>query len=190
MADKTGSQGQQIVEVAVGGLGVYGTPAGGVLTVQGGAMVNGEAVEIVVPPAPVFAQWLDFDSGNPAITGIWAALQIISNGSGIVVPRTPKIFKPLLAVAITAETTIWTPAAGKKFRLMGFVITQGTLTGNVTLRDNTAGTTILVIPASVVGNSLYVPLGNGILSAAANNVLTAQGAATETISGFVFGTEE
>ncbi len=33
-------------------------------------------------------------------------------------------------------------------------------------------------------------LGNGILSGAANNVLTATGASTETITGVVFGTEE
>lgn len=102
----------------------------------------------------------------------------------------PTVFKNLNAVTITSETTIWTPAAGKKFRLMGFVLTQGTATGNVTLKDNTAGTTILIIPATTLGQPLSMALGNGILSAAANNVLTATGVSTETISGFVYGTEE
>lgn len=104
--------------------------------------------------------------------------------------RTPKVFTSLNAVSVASEVTIWTPTAGKKFRLMGFCITQGTLAGNITLKDNTAGTTILIIPAAVVQTPLVVSLGNGILSAAANNVLTATGSATETISGFVYGTEE
>ena len=113
----------------------------------------------------------------------------VYDGSAFVPKRTPTVWKPFSATLITGETTIWTPGAGKKFRLMGFVITQGVLTGNVTLRDNTAGATILVIPATPVGQAPPFDLGNGILSAVANNVLTAQGVATETISGFVYGQE-
>jgi hypothetical protein len=110
----------------------------------------------------------------------------ISHGSPVV-----NVFKSVNALAITSEATVWTPASGKKFRLMGFVLTQGVLTGAVTLRDNTAGATILVIPPQTAGvSSPPANLGNGYLSAAANNVLTAQGAATETITGFFFGTEE
>lgn len=106
--------------------------------------------------------------------------------------RTPTTFKNFSDAAIGAgEVAIWTPAAGKKFRLMGYVVTQGVATGLVTLRDNTAGTTILTIPPHTIGVALAGPnMGNGILSAAANNVLTAQGVATETLSGYVFGTEE
>jgi hypothetical protein len=103
----------------------------------------------------------------------------------------PTIFKSLLAVDISSETTIWTPEAGKKFRLLGLVITQGTLTGDITLRDDTAGSTILVIPATPVGQPLAVSLGRvGLLSATADYVLTAEGESTETISGFIYGTEE
>src|SRR5258708_7046612 len=51
--------------------------------------------------------------------------------------RTPSVFKQLSAVVVTSETTIWTPTSGKKFRLMGFLLTQGVLTGAVTLKDNT-----------------------------------------------------
>lgn len=104
--------------------------------------------------------------------------------------RTPNVFKNLSAVVITNETTIWTPASGKKFRIMGVVLDQGVASGVVTLRDNTAGSTILLLPAEPVGTNTYFTIGNGILSAAANNVLTAQGVATETLTGFVFGTEE
>ena len=123
-------------------------------------------------------------------TNLPAISLVTPDGATYVAARTPSVFKSLAAVLITAQTTIWTPAAGKKFRLMGFVITQGVLAGNVTLKDNTGGTTILVIPSTPIGQPLSVPLGNGILSAAANNVLTATGSATETISGFVYGCEE
>lgn len=113
------------------------------------------------------------------------------NGSTWDRERTPNVFKTLSAVVITSETTIWTPAGGKKFRLMGFCLAQGVATGAVTLKDNTAGSTILIIPPNTIGvYMISPPMGNGILSAAANNVLTATGASTETLTGFVFGTEE
>lgn len=100
-------------------------------------------------------------------------------------------FINLNAVAVGTEATIWTPGAGKKFRLMGFVLTQGVITGTVLLKDNTAGSTILIIPPNTVAVVMpSVFIGNGILSAAANNVLTATGVATETLTGFLFGTEE
>lgn len=114
-----------------------------------------------------------------------------TGGTSGVQLRTPNVFKNLSAVVITAETTIWTPAAGKKFRLMGFMLTQGVLTGAITLKDNTAGATILIIPQTTIGVYIISPdMGNGILSAAANNVLTAIGATAETITGFIFGVEE
>jgi hypothetical protein len=101
------------------------------------------------------------------------------------------VFKPLNAVTITTETTIWTPQNGKRFRLLGFVITQGVATGNIVLKDGTGGTTILVIPANTIGVAVVSPpMGLGIPSVAVNNVLTATGASTETISGYAFGTEE
>jgi hypothetical protein len=103
--------------------------------------------------------------------------------------RTPVVFKPLNGVAVATETAIWTPAAGKRFRLMGFVL-AGSVAGNYVLRDNTAGTIILVVPSAAGAPVALPPLGNGILSAAANNVLTCTGPASSTLSGFVYGTEE
>lgn len=105
--------------------------------------------------------------------------------------RTPLVFKPLTAVSIATEATIWSPAAGTKFRIMGFLLTSGVVGGNVILKDNTAGTTILVIPFGAAAVPIFSSdMGNGILSATANNVLTATGTATQTLSGYVFGTEE
>ena len=105
-------------------------------------------------------------------------------------PRTPNVFKTFSLAASSAEQTIWTPTAGKKFRLMGFVLTINTLAATVTFRDNTAGTTIFVTAgpaASIVAPS---DLGNGILSAAANNRLTIQASAVSALVGTVWGTEE
>jgi len=99
------------------------------------------------------------------------------------------IFKPQSSVAIGAEATVWTPAAGKKFRFMGFSITSD-VSGNVTFRDNTAGTIIWVEPCLAGQPISSPPMGNGILSAAANNVLTATGPAASHLSGTLFGTEE
>ncbi|MGI8467733.1 MAG: hypothetical protein ACR2N3_04705 [Pyrinomonadaceae bacterium] len=128
----------------------------------------------------------DADTGS----GIFAFLQYQSNGAGnFDAVRTVKVFKPLTAVSIAAEAAVWTPAAGKKFRLMGGVITTS-VAGNITFKDNTAGTTIMVVPVTAGVPVVIPPMGNGILSAAANNVLTAIGPAASTFSGTLFGTEE
>lgn len=125
-----------------------------------------------------------------AANGPMAMAGMLFNGATFDRPRTPFVFKTLSAVVITSETTVWTPATGKKFRLMGFMLAQGVATGAVTFKDNTAGTTIFIMPAHTVGVGMVVHLGNGILSAAANNVLTATGVSTETLTGTIFGTEE
>jgi hypothetical protein len=119
------------------------------------------------------------------------ARNVLFNGATWERWRNPNVFKSPSAVVITSETTIWTPGAGKKFRLMGGVITQGVVTGAITFKDNTAGATIIIIPPNTIGVAIAFALGgNGFLSAAANNVLTATGASTETVTGFLFGCEE
>jgi len=115
------------------------------------------------------------------------------NGISIEALRTANKFISLAAVGIAAETTIWTPAAGRRFRLLGYQLTSGTVGGNVTLKDNTAGTTILQLPFGAAASTLSLPppgMGTGILSNAAGNVLTATGTATQTLSGFLIGVEE
>ena len=105
-------------------------------------------------------------------------------------PRTPVTFKTIAAVAVTAGTpvAIWTPTSGKKFRVMGFMLSLS-VAGSVILKDAT--TEILRTPLMAAGiGQASPPMGNGILSAAANNVLNADVSATGSVSGFVFGTEE
>jgi hypothetical protein len=126
---------------------------------------------------------------NPTASPV-GALDLVFNGSTWDRLRTPNVFKTLNAVSIATEATIWTPAAGKKFRLMGGLISVGTAAANVLIKDNTAGTTIAILPKTAVDVAFTFVLGNGVLSAAANNVLTATGVATTTISGVVWGTEE
>lgn len=144
-------------------------------------------------------------TAGPALAPIWSvsatavidqtgSLDTQFNGQAISRTRAPGKFIPLNAVAINAETTIWTPASGRKFRLMGYQLTALGAAGNVVLKDNTAGASLpIVLPFGAIGANLsvaYPGMGNGILSAAANNVLTATGAASQTLSGYLLGTEE
>lgn len=150
---------------------------------------------------PIAFHCINHTSG-PAVAPTWSmsgiaaldnsgALGTYFNGQTLSRVRLPSVFIPLNAVSIAAEATIWTPAAGRRFRLMGYVLESGTVGGNVLLKDNTGGTTKLVIPFGAAGSVIQSqPMGNGILSLAAGNVLTATGGATQTLSGYVFGTEE
>src|SRR5258708_38051796 len=82
--------------------------------------------------------------------------------------RTPFVFKTVNAVVITAVATLWTPAAGKRFRLVGFPLAQGVVTGTGTLADGGAGT--FIIPPNTIRPGIPPPaLGNRILSAAAQH---------------------
>lgn len=131
----------------------------------------------------------DAIANSSNITRIMASLMGF-DGTNWQRQRLANAFKPQDAVAVGTEATIWTPAAGKKFRLMGGVLAVATAAGAVKLRDNTAGTIIAVIPTLTLNDPVPFELDQGILSAVANNVLTAQGAATAVLHGIVFGTEE
>jgi len=74
------------------------------------------------------------------------------------------------ALADAGTTDVWTPAAGKKFRLLGLVV-GSSVAGRVALVEGAGNT--LVLPVRLLANqSLFLQIAaNGILSAAANNVL-------------------
>ena len=103
----------------------------------------------------------------------------------------PNVFKTVQASA-SGDTALWSPASGKSFRLMRFLVevppncilsARGVLT--IKLRDGTTdlnltfdvwlGQTAPVEGASTIPATLFssgwVDLGNGILSAAPNNAL-------------------
>jgi len=131
------------------------------------------------------------------------------NGNSFTRLRTPTVFKTV-ATAAAGNTALWTPALGKKFRIMRwrYTITDnatlaapGALT--VTLFDGAAGATgqadDVFVPALALNNngqlasSPWIDLGNGYLSAAANNVLNVNlsaALATGTVRVQVAGTEE
>jgi hypothetical protein len=123
--------------------------------------------------------------------------------------RSPNVYKYGSVVGGGgASFNIWTPAAGKKFRLMGFVIqlagnaTQAAA-GNFTLTLFDGATALpfamntdvpAAAPANTMDNQVNLPsMGNGFLSAAANNILSCTMSAAlvaGNASVMAFGTEE
>lgn len=98
-------------------------------------------------------------------------------------------FKFIAAVAIGTETTVWTPTtATLRFRLTGAVISVSA-NASIIFKDNTAGATIFQTPVLLANTPFILDLGEGMLSAAANNVLTATASAAANLTGTLFGRE-
>ena len=102
-------------------------------------------------------------------------------------------FKMIDAVAITAGTpaTVWTPASGKKVRLLGWILSSSAAAALEFQDSGSAGTVRLQSPllaAAGVHNSAH--LGEGYKLAAADNTLDLGVTANSTVSGMVFGVEE
>lgn len=107
-------------------------------------------------------------------------------GTATFLTRIPNIFKTAQATA-SGNTALWTPTSGKKFRLMRFMVqvtgnalTSGGAVITVSFQDSSSALNIAMdvfVPASTAFSngddfiSPWVDLGNGFLSAAANNVL-------------------
>jgi hypothetical protein len=135
----------------------------------------------------------DYTPAGAATHSADTTVQIVTLGSSgaLGLAYTPDVFVPFSALDISSEADVWVPTGGKAFRLLGFVITQNTLTGDILLNDGTGLATIFTVPATPVGQPLLIPLGaTGLLSGAIDRHLTATGVSTETISGAVWGVEE
>lgn len=141
-------------------------------------------------PEPMAGDRID-QSENSNINGHNAGYVLsiptyVGSSGNLLLGRTPDTFKTV-ATAANGNTALWTPAAGKKFRLMRYRID---VTGNaaaaaaavktISLFDGAAGATgqvhsVFVPGAALAAGALYtsgwIDLGNGYLSAAANNVL-------------------
>lgn len=134
---------------------------------------------------------------------------IYNNSTGnMEILRTVTTFKTVSGAA--SNTTIWTPATGKKFRLMGGVITipsnaaisGGGVVVTVSLFDGGNGIGIawdIFVPTSAVttttGDTIisFTLPGNGYLSSAINNALILNASATLTTSAIrasAWGCEE
>lgn len=101
----------------------------------------------------------------------------------------PNVWK-VVAVAVTAGVaqTVWTPAAGKKFRLMGYSLSC-TVATTMVLFDG--ATQVLRTGAVLAGTSIVSPpMGEGYASLAADNVLGIDVLNSGTVQGFVCGIEE
>ena len=183
----------QSVGGKVQGLGTAGSPLGGVVTVQGGLNGSGS-----LPGTP--GQNITGTPGTNQPTAYVLAAQMALNGGNYYYGsmdwlRTPAIFKTVAAVAVTAGTpvSIWTPAA-TRFRLMGGGLSLS-VAGSIIFKDGATGgsaTEIWRTPTLAAGQPYNIPenIGNGILSAAANNQLWIDVTASGTVMGGVFGTEE
>jgi len=142
-------------------------------------------------------------TNTAALTSI--AIQCVAlNTNTVQVVRTPTTFKSA-AANTAAATAIWTPAGGKKFRLLGGVITSASAAlaaaalTTLTLLDGAAAITLafdIWIPVAPVNTTpcIAFTLGpNGYLSSTADNVLNATLTAN-LLSGqirvTVWGTEE
>lgn len=105
--------------------------------------------------------------------------------------RIATISKDLSTVAIGSIATVWTPASGKKFRLMGGTISVSAAV-SVLFEDNVASATIFRTPKLLADTpyDFVVNGGQGKLSAVANNVLKATSSGAANIIGTLYGTEE
>lgn len=105
------------------------------------------------------------------------------------------IFKTINGVAIVAGTpaSVWTPATGKKFRLVGYHLGATVAAASVIFKEGAGHAAINlqtpVLTLSGPPDSLDL-LGGGILSAVANNDLQLDVTANATITGTVWGYEE
>jgi hypothetical protein len=162
------------------------------------------------------------DGVSAATGGLWSAALIVQqlevvpwvfNGASRDRQRTPNVFKTAQASA-SGDTALWTPTAGKKFRLMKFKLqvpanctlsARGILT--VKLRDGTTdiglthdvwlGQTAITTDTNPQQPSLlesgWIDLGNGVLSSTINNVLNINLSAALTngnVRVLAAGTEE
>jgi len=120
------------------------------------------------------------------------AINSLYNGTNFDMRRCVKLNKLYNgSLASGVEATVWTPGSGKKFRIL-FISFTADAAGFYSLKDNTAGTTVIGFRIAANAQVVYSFPPNGLLSASANNVLSivngTAGAASITIN--VLGTEE
>lgn len=114
------------------------------------------------------------------------------NGVGYDRQRFANVFKYTSNASLAPNTgmTAWTPASGKKFRVMGVTL-QSSVANVYLLKDGAGGTIFqMIYPAANESQTIY--LSNGYLSTTANNVMELYNGSltTATVRISFFGTEE
>jgi hypothetical protein len=138
-------------------------------------------------------------SDNKTPSNVLETVPGLYDGSSVDRQRGPSIFKPFNAQAVAVSsantpTAIWTPAAGTKFRLMGYWFST-TVAAGLIFHDlasvGSGGVMPIPSPVYAAAGVIQSPaIGNGVLSAAANNKLWIDATVATTLTGFVWGTEE
>jgi hypothetical protein len=102
-------------------------------------------------------------------------------------------FVDMAAVDISSIATVWTPATGKKFRLLGGQFSVSAAC-SVLFEDNTHSGNPTVFRTPLLSADtpfIFSMWGDGKLSSTANNVLKATASTgTVAITGTLFGSEE
>jgi len=103
--------------------------------------------------------------------------------------RIANVFKSVDVSAKSSATTApWTPASGKKFRLMGGLLSAEDAE-TLTLVQGSSETTVFKI--DVLDEApIYFDLGQGILGSTADGTLSINSGSGTTVVGVLFGMEE
>jgi hypothetical protein len=133
---------------------------------------------------------------NRYMTGLLVAVALLCTGglynattTRIEETRTPTKFVSLNLTLGAGDTAAWTPAAGKKFRLLGYAFHSSVSGSAITLKDGS--TTMWLVTCGSVEPTYSPPnMGNGYLSTTANNALNLAHANGTVVRGVLFGTEE
>lgn len=106
--------------------------------------------------------------------------------------RVPSTFKKVVVASIGTIKTVWTPATGKKIRLLGGSFSVSVAT-SVLFEDHTAaaGNFVYQTPKLLQDTPYPMDLGpKGVLLSAEDHVLKATAADDCTITGTLWGVEE
>lgn len=164
------------------------TTTGGVLRVMPSSS-SGTTPDLTQPNSDTFSASGSYGMG---VLGFNFAYAPSSAGNFFERVRAGKIYKwiEFLNLADATATTVWTPASGRKFRLMGIQISTSAA-ATVHLRDGAGGTRFYSQRTGGADTKDF-SFGNGYLSATANNVLEILNSSGATINVWVnaWGTEE
>lgn len=178
--------GAQLIEVQ---FDMTGATSGNALVNAADAPSSVNAITLTVDTEFPAAATLADTTSNPSTTGA-AAYLFSYNGLTWDRVRLPNTLKDLATVTITTIQTAWTPASGKKVRLMG-----GTLSASAAMsilfEDNAASSSVKFRTPKLAADTPYTfDIPGGMLLSTINNVLKITGSAAGAVTGTIWGTEE